>query len=404
MTDTQERPAAATERSRSWFAGPSRRHRRTALVSSAALAIVVTVGGAAQAGQTPAAVSYLASNSATVASSVEGALVDIVSTNGYEGSVSAGTGMVLTSTGEILTNNHVIDGATSIKVTIVSTQKTYVADVVGTDPTDDVAVIQLEDATGLKTLPIGDSSAVKVGANVVASGNAGGDGGEPSVVTGTVTALDQDITASSEGADAEQLTGLIETNAPIVAGDSGGALATTSGKVIGMNTAASVTNGTTMASYGDSTTAAQSYAIPIATALTIANEIATGQASSTIHIGVHGFLGVALADQSTAAGTGGGFGGANGYYTGQDPFGQGDTSTVSGVTVGGIVASSPAEAAGLQAGDVITSIDGTTVDSATALNSIMAATQPGQKVVVGWTDSSGQAQTATLTLTEAAAD
>jgi S1-C subfamily serine protease len=414
MTDTQERPAAATERSHSWFSG---RHRRTALVSSAALAIVVTIGGAAHATEAPATTSYLTSNSATVAGSVEGALVDIVSTNGYEGSVSAGTGMVLTSTGEILTNNHVIDGATSIKVTVVSTQKTYVADVVGTDPTADVAVIQLEDATGLKTLPIGDSAAVTVGTSVVASGNAGGDGGEPSVVTGTVTALDQDITASSEGADSEQLTGLIETNAPIVAGDSGGALATTAGTVIGMNTAASVNNGTTNASYGDSTTAAESYAIPIATALTLAHQIATGQASSTIHIGVHGFLGVALADNSTADGTsqnGGGLGGAGGYggYAGQDPFGQGDTgtgsttsgSTTSGVTVGGIVASSPAEAAGLQAGDVITSVDGTTVDSATALNTIMAATKAGQKVVLGWTDTSGQARTATLTLTAAAAD
>jgi S1-C subfamily serine protease len=374
-------------------------HRRTALVSSAALAVVITVGGVAHADQGKAA--YLKSNPATVADSVEGALVDIVSTNGYQGSVSAGTGMVLTSTGEILTNNHVIDGATSIKVTVVSTQKTYPAEVVGTDPTDDVAVLQLKNASGLKTLPIGDSSAVTVGTSVVATGNAGGDGGEPSVVTGTVTALDQDITASADGADAEQLTGLIQTSAPVVAGDSGGSLATTAGKVIGMNTAASVSNGTTMTAYGSNSTASQSYAIPIASALTIAHEITTGQASSTIHIGLHGFLGVALASGDATSGNGFGAGGFGGY--GQDPFGQ-DNSGISGVTVGGIVSSGPAEAAGLQAGDVITAVDGTAVDSADTLNSYLAGTKPGQQVTLSWTDISGQAQTATVTLGTAAAD
>jgi S1-C subfamily serine protease len=256
MINEQERPITAGERARSWFSGTPSRHRRTALVASAALATVVTVGGAARAEQ-GTTVAYLVSDPATVAGSVKGALVDIVSTNGYQGSVSAGTGMVLSSTGEILTNNHVIDGATSIKVTVVSSQKTYDAEVVGTDPTADVAVLQLADARGLKTLPIGDSGAVKVGQHVVASGNAGGDGGEPSVVTGTVTALDQSITAGDE-ANSEQLSGLFETTAPVVAGDSGGSLATTSGKVIGMNTAASVSNGAAMTASGTSTNAAQS--------------------------------------------------------------------------------------------------------------------------------------------------
>ncbi|HST86304.1 MAG TPA: trypsin-like peptidase domain-containing protein [Kineosporiaceae bacterium] len=402
MTNTQEPLTADPEPSRSWFSGPVGRHRRTALVASTALALVVTVGGAARAEQGTSA-SYLQTDTATVASSVKGALVDIVSTDGYQGAVSAGTGMVLTSTGEILTNNHVIEGATRIKVTVVSTQKTYTAKVVGTDPTADVAVIQLVNASGLKTLPIGDSSAVKIGQSVVASGNAGGDGGEPSVVTGTVTALDQDITASSEGAQAEQLTGLIETSAPVVAGDSGGALATTAGKVIGMNTAASVSNSTgRMASASTATTtAAQSYAIPIATALSIAHQIDTGQASSTIHIGLHGFLGVALADESVSAGrVYGRFGG----YADQDQLGESSSGTTSGVTVGGIVSAGPAEASGLQAGDIITAVNGTTVDSATTLNSIMAATKPGQKVTVNWTDASGQAQTATITLGTAAAD
>ena len=369
MSTTQKTLAPAIEPAPAERVPAVRRwHRRTALVSSAALAVVITVGGVAHADQGQAA--YLKSNPATVADSVEGALVDIVSTNGYQGSVSAGTGMVLTSTGEILTNNHVIDGATSITVTVVATQKTYPAEVVGTDPTDDVAVLQLQNAGGLKTLPIGDSSAVTVGTSVVATGNAGGDGGEPSVVTGTVTALDQDITAGADGAEAEQLTGLIQTSAPVVAGDSGGSLATTAGKVIGMNTAASVSNGTTMTAYGSSPAASVSYAIPIASALTIAHKITTGQASSTIHIGVHGFLGVALAAEDATFG--------NGFGAGD--FGGHGRSGGAGVTVGGIVSSGPAEAAGLQAGDVITAVDGTAIDAAHPLDLVTSQLAPGQTV------------------------
>ena len=95
---------------------------------------------------------------------------------GYQNAEGAGTGMVLTSNGEILTNNHVVNGATSITVTVASTGKSYRADVVGTDPTDDVAVISLRNASGLKTAKIGDSSGVAVGDSIVGVGNAGGTG------------------------------------------------------------------------------------------------------------------------------------------------------------------------------------------------------------------------------------
>ncbi len=391
MIDINEGPAVGSDRPRARF---SKTYRRPALIASAALALVIGVGGVARADET--------GTSANVASSVQGALVDIVSTDSYEGAVAAGTGMILTSTGEILTNNHVIDGATSIKVTVVATQKTYTATVVGTDPTADVAVIQLKDASGLKTVPLGDSSSVKVGDKVVAAGNANGDGGDPSVVSGTVTALSQDITASDEsGSGAEQLTGLIETDAPIVAGDSGGSLAI-SGKVIGMNTAASVSNSTAENASDSTTSTGDSYAIPINTALSIAQKITSGQASSTVHIGLHGFLGVALEDTSAAVNTYGreGFGG----FGGSDPYSQGTATSVSGAMVSGLVTDGPAASAGLQAGDVITAVDGTTIDSVTTLNTVMADTKPGQKVSVSWTDSSGTTQTATLTLGTAAAD
>ena len=193
-----------------------RPHRRPVLAAGLTLALAVTVVGAARADDLRTTVSltsststsYLTTNSATAASSVDGALVDIVSTLGYQNGEAAGTGMILTSTGEILTNNHVVDGATSLKVTVVATGRTYTASVVGTDPTKDVAVIQLANASGLKTIPIGNSSTVKVGQSVVASGNAGGVGGTPSVVKGSVTALDQNITAADEGtaSNAERLT------------------------------------------------------------------------------------------------------------------------------------------------------------------------------------------------------
>ena len=143
-------------------------------------------------------------------------VVDINTVLDFGTGAAAGTGMVLTSSGEILTNNHVIDGSTSISVTVVSTGRIYTATVVGTDPTDDVAVLQLNGASGLATAKIGDSAQVAVGNTVTAVGNAGGTGGTPSSATGTVTALDQSLTATDQnGSNPEQLTGMIEMNADI---------------------------------------------------------------------------------------------------------------------------------------------------------------------------------------------
>jgi len=125
-------------------------------------------------------------------------------------------------------------------VTDVGNNKTYTASVVGYDRTKDVAVLQLHNASGLTTATLGNSSNASVGEDVVGIGNAGGTGGTPSAVGGTVTALNQSITASDDGdGTSEQLSGLIETNADIQPGDSGGSLVNTSGDVIGMDTAAS---------------------------------------------------------------------------------------------------------------------------------------------------------------------
>ena len=227
-------------------------------------------------------------------------LVDINTDLSYQSEEAAGTGMVLTSNGEVLTNNHVIDGATTISVTDLGNNKTYNATVVGYDRTGDIAVLQLTGASGLQTVSLGDSSTASVGQSVTGIGNAGGTGGTPSTASGTITALNQSITASDDGGgNSEQLSGLIETNANIQPGDSGGALVDSSGQVLGMDTAAS------SGSNGFSTSSTQAFAIPINTAVSVAKQIEAGNASSTIHIGKTGFLGVEV-ESTSDAGSGSG--------------------------------------------------------------------------------------------------
>ncbi len=295
---------------------------------------------------------------------------------------------MLTKTGEILTNNHVIDGATTISVTDVGNGKTYSASVVGYDRTKDIAVLQLHDASGLQTATIGNSSNAAVGAAVVGIGNAGGTGGTPSTAGGTITALNQAITASDEGdGSSEQLTGLMETNADIQPGDSGGPLVDASAQIIGIDTAAS-------AGYSfqpeNGASGNQGYAIPINEALTLAKTIEAGTASSTVHIGSTGFIGLEITPTaSSRSGSSSGFG-----------FGGGSAGpSTPGADVAGVVTSSPAQEAGLGAGDVITSLNGHTVTSSDALTNALEPYHPGDTVSLGWTDSSGQSHTATITLT-----
>ena len=317
-------------------------------------------------------------------------LVDVVSTLGDEQATAAGTGIVLTSNGEVLTNNHVIDGATSIKVTDIGNGRTYTATVVGYDATQDVAVIQLQNASGLTTASLGDSSTVQTGDSVVALGNAGGKGGTPSVAAGTVTALNQSITASDEGSgNSEQLTGLIQTNANIQPGDSGGSLVNSYGQVIGMDTAAS--SGTQLQSQSGQATV-QAYAIPINEATSIAQQIDAGTTSANVHIGATAFLGVET--QPASQGTGSGFGGSSGF----GGFGGSQGSSTNGVTIAGTLAGSPAANAGLTAGDTITSVGGQSVSTAQDIAHALVKYHPGDSISITWVDQSGQSQTTTVTL------
>jgi S1-C subfamily serine protease len=340
------------------------------------------------------------SDVSAIASKVDPGLVDVNTSLGYQQEEAAGTGMVLTSNGLILTNNHVIDGATNISVTDVGNQKTYSASVVGYDRTADIAVLQLNNASGLQTADLGNSSDVSVGQDVVGIGNAGGTGGTPSAAGGTVTALHQSITASDEGdGTSEQLSGLIETNANIQPGDSGGPLVNTSGQVLGIDTAAS--DGTSFQYNGQSSTN-EGFAIPINTALSLARTIEAGNGSSTVHIGATAFLGVEISETgSSSTNNGGGdYGGFGGGLFGGNTGNTGNTgnSSTSGAVVAGTVTNGPAQEAGLAQGDTITSLGGKTISSANDLTNDMGIYHPGDKVQVSWTDSSGQNHTATVQL------
>jgi S1-C subfamily serine protease len=335
-----------------------------------------------------------------VAAKVEPGVVDITSTLNYQQETAEGTGMVLNSRGLVMTNNHVIDGATSIKATLVTSGKSYTAKVVGYDATDDVALLQLQNAANLKTVAVGNSSRVTLGQAVLAIGNAGGQGGSPTVAPGIINATNRTINAGDEGSGTtETLHGMLQTSAQIQAGDSGGPLANAAGKVIGMDTAAMTS------SSASSNSSVTGYAIPINTALSIAHQIAAGQASSTVHIGLPAFIGVGVSDPSQGCSTGnGGFGGSGSGGSGSGGFGgsgtgSGSTSS-SGALICNVFQNTPAASSGLQVGDVITAVNGKTVSSENALTKIMTQYQPGQTIKITYQNSSGSSQTASVKLVE----
>ena len=294
-------------------------------------------------------------------------IVNVDTQLGLQNGEGAGTGIVLTSDGEILTNNHVVEGATKISVTDLGNGRTYPATVVGYDRSDDLAVVKLSGASGLQTAPLGNSDRVAVGDAIVGLGNAGGTG-SPTAAAGQVTGLDRSITASDEAAGAsEKLTGLIQVAANIQPGDSGGPLINSVGQVVGVDTAASqgFRFGTVSAQGGG-----EGFAIPINKALTIAKQIQAGKGSSTVHIGRSAFLGVTVSD-------------ADG-----------------GALVRNIVSDGPAEQLGLTPGDVITGVDGTAIGSALELTDAMDQHHPGDTVTLKFADQSGQTQSAKTKLAQ----
>lgn len=333
--------------------------------------------------------------SADPATSSESKGVVLIDTQDFDGSEAAGTGIVLSASGTVVTNYHVVEGSTSIKVTVASSGRTYTAKVVGADQTSDIAVLKLANASGLTTARI-DHDRLGVGDQVTAVGNAGGTG-TLSRADGEVTALNQEITTEAEDNVAgETLTGLIQTDADVQPGDSGGPLLDAQGEVTGIDAAAS------------SGGATQGYAIPIGSALSLVDKIESGRSSSRIRIGAAAYLGVEVTAAGTddSAGQQGGSGayddpfgfGSEDPYGYSDPFGDRSDGPSSGAEVQEVQDGTPAARAGLVEGDVITRLGSTSIGSADDLTTALKNYRPGQQVTIGWTDQAGGQHTASVTL------
>jgi S1-C subfamily serine protease len=341
---------------------------------------------------------------------VEPGVVDIQSNLQYLGGTAEATGMVISSNGLVLTNNHVIDQTTGLTATLVSNGQKFSAKWLGYDKADDVSVIQLVGASGLKTVPLGDSTNVKIGNGVVAIGNAEGAGGTPAVVTGSITNLNQTITASDDLGGSETLHGMLQTNANIVEGDSGGPLVGTNNKVVGMDTAAS------SGSFG-SQSPDVGFAIPINRALSIAHQIISGKGSTTVKVGASGFLGVLVPSKNASAASSPQqqrtlelqqYPGSSSSTTptcmsnDQNAGVPGQIApTGSGTLVLGDLCNTPADTAGITAGDVITAVNGRAVGSPNSLTAILQNYHPGHSVAVTWIDTSGRQHVDNLELIEA---
>jgi S1-C subfamily serine protease len=288
-------------------------------------------------------------------------VVNINTRFGFNNAVGAGTGIVIDPGGVVLTNNHVISGATDISAFAVGNGQTYAVDVVGYDRTQDVAVLQLRGGGGLPSAAIGGP--VSVGDPVVALGNTGGQGGAPNAIQGRVVAVNQTVHASDTLTGAEEtLNGLIQVDAPIKPGDSGGPIVNNGGQVVGMNTAA--TDSFKMSG-------GQGFAIPIGHAMGVAGAIRGGGGSPTVHIGPTAFLGLGVVD-----------------------------NTGNGARVERVVGSGPAAGAGFTPGDVITSVDGAPINSATAMADVLVPHHPGDTIAVSCHSRSGGDRTVNVTLAD----
>ena len=205
--------------------------------------------------------------------------------------------MVLTASGTVLTNNHVVAGSTTLRAQVDGSGSAYTATVLGTDSTDDVALLQLHGGDHFKTVTIGDSGAVGVGDQVVAIGNALALPGQETVTNGIISATKRKISVSDPTTGlSENLSGLFQTSAAINPGNSGGPLVDSAGHVIGMNTAqaASAGSGQGASNVG--------FAIPINQAMAIARLIYAGKASATVEIGPHAIMGVEVTSVACAEG------------------------------------------------------------------------------------------------------
>jgi S1-C subfamily serine protease len=318
---------------------------------------------------------------ATVAK-LDSAIVDITADTASPGGQVAGTGMIITSNGEVLTNNHVIDDTVNIKAQIDGTGTVYPVKVIGYDLSADVALVQLVGASNLPTVPIGNSSTLSAGDPITVLGNALGKGGTPAESSGTVALLGTTITASDTTGNNETLTGMIQVSAAIEPGDSGGPEVNAAGQVIGMTTA-----GQTSGNPNQQAASTTGFAIPINKAMQIVGEIRAGSGPN-IHIGLAALLGVAVSDIKPAPAQDG---------SGVDCSASRATT---GAWVSGITAN-PARSAGVTACGRITNIGGATITNTSNLHTAMAGFSVGQTVTLTWLDASAVTHSASVTLGQA---
>jgi S1-C subfamily serine protease len=300
-------------------------------------------------------------NAAAVA--VEPAVARIDTQIFYQHAIGAGAGIVLDGGGQVLTNFHVVSGADQITATVGG--RAYPAQLVGYDRRNDIAVLQLLGADGLPAAPIGDSATLVQGDPVVALGNAQGTNRPLTREVGAITAFDRTVNAEdSLTGSKDELNGLIEFAAPVVAGDSGGPVVNSAGQVVGMTTAASV-------NYRFGGPGGKGFAIPINNAMAIAGQIRSRTPSDSVHIGPPVLLGVGVRTAQRGP----------------------------GVLIEEVLRGGPAEAAGLQGGDYLTVLDGTPLDSATTLTYVLDRHYPGDVIDLVWVDVAGQEHTSKVTLT-----
>lgn len=334
-------------------------------------------------------------NVSAIAKKVEPATVDITA-NGPDGQ-DEGTGMVLTPSGIVLTNNHVVDGSTVVTAQVDGTGKSYPVTVLGTDATDDVALLKL-DGADFMTVTIGNSSAINVGDQVVAIGNALALSGSETVTNGIISATGRSVSVEDQSTGlTENLKGLFQTSAPINPGNSGGPLVDSAGQVIGINTAQASSGGS-----GEPTSNV-GFAIPINQAMGIARQIQAGKASATVDIGPHPVMGVEVTTVACAEGQDnctplGSTSPSGAVPFPGEPIGGYTAPVDQGAVVTEVLQGYPAQAAGLAVGDVITSFNGATVKSLSDLSDQLSHLKVGGKVTVAWVTGSGSHRSATVTL------
>ncbi len=256
-----------------------------------------------------------------------------------DGGQSVGTGVIVSSDGEILTNGHVVNGATQIRVRLAGETEPREARLLATDPGNDLALLRMS-GDGFDAAVFADPDSIRLGDEVVAIGFALGLDGDPSVTLGIISALDRTI-----GTEGAFLDGLIQTDAAISSGNSGGPLVNARGEVVGINTAVARDTATSAATN-------IGFAISVKEALPVIEEL---RAQSGGDPRAEGYLGVELDDRRDG--------------------GQG--AVVTSVQDG-----TPAAAAGVESGDLVVAADGAAIDGATGLIAAIRDLQPGDSTTI----------------------